>query len=459
MKNLSTRTLLFATAFALIGKTSAQNTASLDLDGINDQVVITNGSAAFVGATGYTLSCWVYPTNTAPAYPDFDGFAGIRNELDAAFYLLQISPASTVEGRFQNSDGSEFTIAYGGLSLSTWQHLALVYDGVELSMWHNGDLVVSEPAFGSIANGNVPFYIGNVQFNAVPFLLDGRVDEVALYQRPLDAAEIACLASGAPDAADIDLAFYYDFNEGVPGGNNVGTITLVDQTGNTTAALENFTLTGSSSNFATPPTLGTLLQDDLCDGETYTFNGETLSSPGTYTATFQSSAGCDSTVVLQLSAGEVNTNVVQNGNQLISTAAGAQWQWYTCNNGSYTLIPGATAQYYQATAVGSYAVFVTQACAGYSDCIEVVSIGIEERQLPLFTLAPVPAGDLLNIELNRPVQSAVIAVVDMTGREVLVRGIGAVRKTQLDISSLRPGAYFLRVEADGATRVVRFVRG
>jgi len=459
MKNLSTSTFLCYLTFAFLGSASAQNTASLDLDGINDQVVIANGSAAFVGATGYTLSCWVYPTNTAPGYPDFDGFAGIRNELDAAFYLLQISPASTVEGRFQNSDGSEFTITFGGLSLSTWQHLALVYDGVELSMWHNGDLVVSEPAFGSIANGNVPFYIGNVQFNAVPFLLDGRVDEVALYQRPLNAAEIGCLASGAPDAADIDLAFYYDFNEGVPGGNNTAVTTLVDQTGNTTAALQNFALTGAASNFATPPTLGTLLQDDLCDGETYTFNGEALSSPGTYTATFQSSTGCDSTVVLQLVQGEVNTNVVQNGSQLISTAAGAQWQWYTCNNGSYTLIPGATAQYYQATAVGSYAVFVTQACSGYSDCIDVLSIGIEERQLPLFTLAPVPAGEMLTIELNRTVQGARITVLDMTGREVLARGVGAVRKTQLDISTLRPGAYFLRVEADGATRVVRFVRG
>jgi hypothetical protein len=103
---------------------------------------------------------------------------------------------------------------------------------------------------------------------------------------------------------------------------------------------------------------------------------------------------------------------------------------------------------------------VTQdGCSALSDCVTVSSIGIEERQAPLFTLSPVPAGDVLTVELSRPAQHAQLTVVDMTGREVLTRGIGAARKANLDVSTLRPGAYFLRVQADGVSRVVRFVRG
>ena len=88
----------------------------------------------------------------------------------------------------------------------------------------------------------------------------------------------------------------------------------------------------------------------------------------------------------------------------------------------------------------------------------MTAIGIEERQAPLFTLSPVPAGEVLTVELSKPAQQAQLTVVDMTGREVLTRSIGAARKANLDVSALRPGAYFLRVQADGVTRVVRFVR-
>lgn len=460
MKQQYTSTVLLAFYLAFPALLNAQSNASLDFDGVDDQVVVENGSAALVDAPGYTLSCWVYPTNTAPSYPDFDGFAGIRNEFDAAFYLLQIAPATTVEGRFQNSEGSEVTITFGGLALNTWQHLALVYDGAELAIWHDGDLVVSQPASGAITNGSEPLYIGNVQFNTVPFLLDGRVDEVALFQRALNGEEIGCLVSGAPDPTDPDLAFYFDMNEGVPNGDNTTITTLTDQVDGLSAALEGFALTGSTSNFVESPVLGSVIQEALCEGGSYLFNGETLTEPGSYTATFQASSGCDSTVVLELVVAEVDNGVVQNGSTIIATATEAEYQWYVCGTSGNTLIQGATAQYYQAPFVGQFAVEVTQdGCSALSDCVTVSSIGIEERQAPFFTLSPVPAGDVLTVELSRPAQHAQLTVVDMTGREVLTRGIGAARKANLDVSTLRPGAYFLRVQADGVSRVVRFVRG
>ena len=39
---------------------------------------------------------------------------------------------------------------------------------------------------------------------------------------------------------------------------------------------------------------------NICEGETYSFNGQTLSTTGTYPAYLQSSSGCDSTVILNL---------------------------------------------------------------------------------------------------------------------------------------------------------------
>ena len=48
-------------------------------------------------------------------------------------------------------------------------------------------------------------------------------------------------------------------------------------------------------------TLRTSLQEQICDGNSYLFDGRELTTSGTYTGILQSSTGCDSIVTLQLS--------------------------------------------------------------------------------------------------------------------------------------------------------------
>lgn len=51
------------------------------------------------------------------------------------------------------------------------------------------------------------------------------------------------------------------------------------------------------------------INQSICAGQTYTFNGQTLSQPGTYSATFQTVNGCDSIINLTLAVQYVNTSV------------------------------------------------------------------------------------------------------------------------------------------------------
>ena len=46
----------------------------------------------------------------------------------------------------------------------------------------------------------------------------------------------------------------------------------------------------------------TLLEETICEGQSYEFNGETLFAPGAYTALLTNSLGCDSLVILNLTA-------------------------------------------------------------------------------------------------------------------------------------------------------------
>ena len=66
----------------------AQTQNALDFDGVDDEVIVPGGASLVAGATNMSLTCWVYPTNASPAYPNFDGIAGFRNDVDADFYLF-----------------------------------------------------------------------------------------------------------------------------------------------------------------------------------------------------------------------------------------------------------------------------------------------------------------------------------------------------------------------------------
>ncbi|MBL7951649.1 MAG: T9SS type A sorting domain-containing protein [Flavobacteriales bacterium] len=434
----------------------AQDQNALDFDGIDDEVMVENASAVIAGASGFSLTCWVDPSENGFGH---NGIVGLRDEAEADFYLLRLDGTNSVEARFRNSDGLAFTLVYSGLTFDTWQHLALVYNGSEMILYHNGAEASFATASGGITSTTGTLRIGNLMYNGDSFNLTGQVDEVGFWSTALSAAEVECLASSPIDGTADGLQLYYDMDQGIPGGNNATITALTDQMGNADGTLQGFGLTGPSSNFVAGQVIGFAVEGTLCAGGGYEFNGETLTTPGTYTATFASSSGCDSTVVLTLVEGEVNTNVVQNGSMLISTQANLQWQWYVCDGVDYTLIPGATAQYYQATEVGSYAVEVTQnGCSAMSACYNVTSIGIEEEELPLFTLSPVPVTDVLTVELSRTPQNASLTVLDMTGRMILQRGVGGARRSRLDVSTLTSGAYFLRVSVDGVSNVVRFVR-
>lgn len=433
----------------------AQTQNALDFDGIDDEVIVPNGSALVAGVNGFSMTCWIKPTAGA----EHHGIVGLRDEAVADFYMLKLQNTNSLEGRFRNSTGTFFTLTFPGLVLDAWQHLALVFDGSQLILYHNGAQVSSVAASGGITSTTGTFHIGNLPYNLDNFNFDGPIDEVSLWSVALTAQQVGCIASSQIDMATPGLELYYTMDQGVAGGNNTGITSLVDAMGNGNGTFTNMTLQGASSNFVQGATLGNTVQAFLCDGETYEFDGQELSEPGVYTATFPTSGACDSIVVLQLAVAEVDNGVVQNGSTLIATASEAEFQWYNCGPSGNTPIVGATAQYYQATEVGQYAVEVTQdGCSLLSECLTVTTIGIEELDVPLFTLSPIPAVDVLNVELTRPVREAQFTVLDMTGRALVQRNLGGARKLRLEVADLPSGAYFLRMQADGEDRVRRFVR-
>ena len=156
----------------------------------------------------------------------------------------------------------------------------------------------------------------------------------------------------------------------------------------------------------------------ICDGESYTFFGQALSEAGTYTAVLQNSNGCDSTIILNLLVTVVETGVSLQSGTLEAAAVNASYQWYDCDTNQP--ITGATGNTYTPTVTGNYFVAINQSgCADTSICVFVMVVSTKEEQKGLYdwTLHPNPAGMYTFVTVTgAPSENFDLEIVDLTGR-------------------------------------------
>jgi hypothetical protein len=441
--------LLIVIAFIInsLANVNAQNQNSLAFDGVDDFVTIPNGSGYVTGLAEMSITCWIYPTNGSVSFPNYDGFAGFRNDVDADFYLVQVGN-SALEGRFRNSSGVAYTITKPILTLNTWQHIAMTYADGTLSMYKNGILIGDTAAAGIVSNANVDFNIGNVVFTGATFWLTGRMDETSFWSRELSASEIRCMPTSGIDTASSGLIFYYKYNQGIASGVNTAITTLNDEKGAINGTLNGFALTGAASNFvagysaAVTNTFGF-----TCPDVAYTWNGQQYTTQGTYQDTLVSAAGCDSIVQLQLVLLFVDTAVNATVSTLTANHTGTFYQWLDCNNGNAP-IAGATFKSFTPTAVGSYSVIIGQSgCFDTSSCYTITTVGLNSLStLNNVRVYPTVTNSNVRLSFDKTFEEVKITVVNLTGKEMLKNTELTPSEINIDFGTFAKGIYFVSIQ-------------
>ncbi len=207
--------------------------------------------------------------------------------------------------------------------------------------------------------------------------------------------------------------------------------------------------------------LPTIVETDavtICEGDTYDFNGQTLTSAnaGLNTAVLQSANGCDSTVNLTLTVEAIDLTVGLVGAVLTANQAGAAYQWVDCDNGN-AAINGEISATYSPTVTGNYAVEITlNGCTETSVCTLVDFTSIDELNINSSVVFPNPVSDVFeikNIEQFGTINS--ISLMDVNGK--VVRQI-SINDNSTNIGNLDAGVYFLRIVSESGDSIISVVK-
>lgn len=179
------------------------------------------------------------------------------------------------------------------------------------------------------------------------------------------------------------------------------------------------------------------------------------SATQTYTVTGTNASNCSNTATITVTVNPTPTvTVVNNSNVLSTTNTYVSYQWYF--NGSP--ISGATSQSYTATQNGNYFVAVTDVngCSNTSTITNVNSVGINEYGKFIVEVYPNPVSNELTINAGgKEIKS--IVLFNALGAEVKNETISSTSTTS-DLRMLEPGMYFLKLNLEGESQVIRIIK-
>lgn len=436
----------------------AQNRA-LNFDGTDDYI-----SSSYSGVTGNgarTVEAWI--RTTANCNPNNGGVQNVITD----WGNFNIGQRFTMNILWGNSLRLE--IGGSGVSGSTaindglWHHVAATYDPNastnNTKIYIDGSLEAQGMLSGVNTASGTSFIVGNRNDLARPF--DGDIDEVRVWNKVLTAAEISSSMNSQLCSFSNNLKCYFQFNQGSPGGNNANIFTAQEEVSGNTGTLNNFGLTGNSSNWVLGNTNITDLsfsQTDSLSGCNFVIlptSGRVVSANGLYSDSLPSTSGCDSIYNWYVSLTFVDTSLTIDGNRLIANVIGASYQWLDCDSG-FAPIPGATSPVFNPTRNGSFAVEVSKnGCTDTSSCMVISGIGITEWSNNDFRIFPNPSTDgLVNLEWtdNRPES---IAVYDLSGR--LVEELVPAENEKGIQLHLGAGTYLIRIQSEAQHQHIRLI--
>lgn len=328
--------------FLLLGFSSAKAQFSgnaLDFDGSNDMVVCSTVPTLFsnIATNDFTIEAWVNPRSATFsriffAQASTTNFATVSLSTGYVIYFYVVK------------NGTTYSVATSaGLTANAWTHVAARWTAStnSVAVYFNGVLQTGVAGGTSSTGTNGLMTLGTRPGGAQYFT--GGIDELRVWNEARTTCQIQNNMNNSITGAQTNLVVNYNFNQGVAAGNNTGTTTLPDISGNSfNGTLTNFTLTSTTSNWITSAATVTASGNPLggvsvsqsaniCSGGNFTFpDGTTqtnITSQVAHASHLFTAAGCDSII---------NTTVLISPTYSLTASANI------CSGGNFTFPDGTT---------------------------------------------------------------------------------------------------------------------
>ncbi|MCH2224015.1 MAG: T9SS type A sorting domain-containing protein [Crocinitomicaceae bacterium] len=385
---------------------------SLHLDGVDDYVSLTL-PAGFSNIAGgdFTAECWVKPETII-----FSRilFAQLDN---SNFMSISINNNGEVLFYIQNN-GADFSIqSTEAIDVNDWSHVAVIWDAgnTEAKIVINGvESVLAVGFFISSTGTNGQMTIGARTDGAQPF--SGEIDEVRIWSEVKEVCEIDIYGRSEIQGDEFGLIVSYSCNQGVGGMDNASESFLMDAgSSSANGTLQNFSLSGTESNFLESP----LVIDHFYD---------------------------DPFVVMSM------------GDTLLTNYLGT-YQWTDCDLNT-PIIGETDAVFFPIdynVQGGEFSVTVTNGtCVNTSECFDFQTFGIDPIDNSKMVISPNPVNDQLNISVLGELSN--VEVYDVNGQVVFVLNESINEKITIDVSSWKSGVYFISSSTEVDTSIKRFVK-
>jgi hypothetical protein len=224
--------------------------AGIDFDGLNDFISVANDAAIIPTAgNSVTFEAWIYPepSNNDRGIITSSGTFPNRNH---QVYLNYNTKEIVVDGMGVNPLKSDKKVP-----LNAWTHIATVFDGTETKLYINGELDKTRNQTLSANNLGFEITFGN-QAGGTPtsWNFEGKMDDIRYWNQARTISQIQenLLLEIPSSAPGLELCF--NFNKGLPEGDNTSITLETDITGNAhDGTLNNFARSGNTSNYVTSP--------------------------------------------------------------------------------------------------------------------------------------------------------------------------------------------------------------
>lgn len=428
--------------------TFAQN--ALNFDGTDDY--IQTSYAGISGAQPRTIEAWINTsTTTASAHYITDyGFFGTGSWDNGERFslLLNNNHQFRLEIRGWGVNGTT------ALNDGNWHHVVATFDGTTAKLYVDG--IEEASAIPSIAVNTTlttDFLIGSRTDLMDVKLFEGAIDEVRFWNDVRTPQEIDLYKDHEFCSMPTGLVAYFKINQGTPGADNSSIATLIEEVSANDGTFNGFALNGTTSNFSSGATFTSSFTSNqtiaACSGSSVTVGANTYTTTGVYMDTLISTlTGCDSIVTTDLTINTIDNTTSVSGTTVSANESGVAYTWIDCNNGNVA-IPGETSQDFTPTQNGNYAVIIDDGiCTDTSNCVSIISVGLEQVEAIAVNLYPVPFTDRLTLEMNDG-SNFTLVIRNLPGQVVYAES-NLSGNQSLDLSHLQSGNLFVEVLLEDA---------